>query len=125
MAGESDGRRSKAGALRNAQHVLNTLRSIDPDMTMQQASTLVAIFILLQEESPTIKMVVKSTGLAPSTASRNMRLLGSSALFYGADGKKRRGGLGLVNMYQDTEDYRYKRIKLTPKGEAALATLIR
>jgi DNA-binding MarR family transcriptional regulator len=124
MVGDSDNG-GKRRELRRLTQMLESLRLIDEDMTMQQASVLVAILELGMDTPPTVKDVRVRVGLSQSTVSRCLRVLAASALYYAKDGTKRRGGLGLVTMESDLEDMRYKRIKLTPKGELALSALTR
>jgi len=92
---------------------LEQLRSVDPEMPLQRASTFIYI---ATHEGCTIKSISDALGVVASTTNRNVRALGKTH-------RSGKGGHGLVISDVDPVDPRRLLFSLTPQGKR-IATAI-
>ncbi|SMF41940.1 DNA-binding transcriptional regulator, MarR family [Tistlia consotensis] len=93
--------------------VIEILRTIDSDMTVQA----VAIFLAIcRREGITMKELGIGLGIAQSSVSRNVAALSDKA-------RRDRPALGLVAAEEDPDDWRRKIVRLTPRGRQVRAQL--
>lgn len=95
--------------------VVNTLRTLSPDMPMQQADILLQIAL---RPGVTMAEIQKRTGLSQSSVSRNVQALSK---FHRLD----KPGLDLVEVTIDPRETRRRLIFLTPKGKSFITLLLR
>ena len=76
------------------------------------------LLYIMQYPDSTIKKLEQVTEMTRSSASRHILVLTERG-----DKARSRVGLGLVTTYEDEEDARVKRVKLTSKGERLLADI--
>jgi len=90
---------------------IELVRRIDPSDSMAAATVLVFLYVMQYPDS-TIKDLEKVTELSRSGTSRHILILTERG-----DRARNRPGLGLVETYEDAQDSRVKRVKLTLKGK--------
>lgn len=106
---------SDTGAAERMILFIQEFRKMDPEIQAQ------AIILFLKaaanDDQITMSELQQWSGLATSSISRNMALLGET---------NRHGepGLNLVRAYEDVADRRRKIVRLTPKGRAVFSSLV-
>ncbi|MCA3560532.1 MAG: winged helix-turn-helix transcriptional regulator [Aestuariivirga sp.] len=90
---------------------IELVRKIDPSDSLS-ASTVLMLLYVMQYPDSTIKKLEQVTELRRSSASRHILILTERG-----DRARARPGLGLVTTYEDAQDSRVKRVKLTAKGQ--------
>lgn len=87
----------------------------DTTMPVQQVLTLAAVAV-----NPNVNMLdlPKFSGVERSANSRNVAKLGPGL-------RPTQPGLGLIEAYEDPYDRRFKKVRLTPRGEALLSEVAR
>lgn len=90
---------------------IELVRKVDPSDSLS-ASTILMLLYVMQYPDSTIKKLEQVSELKRSAASRHILILTDRG-----DRARGRPGLGLVTTYEDAQDSRVKRVKLTPKGE--------
>lgn len=101
----------KSASLMKAILPIELIRRMDPSDSLS-ASTVLVLLYVMQYPDTSIKKLEQVTDLSRSSASRHVLILTERG-----DKARARAGLGLVSTYEDHEDARVKRVKLTPKGE--------
>lgn len=96
---------------------IELIRRMDPSDSLS-ASTVLMLLYVMQYPDSTIKKLEQVTEMTRSSASRHILVLTERG-----DKARARAGLGLVTTYEDAQDARVKRVKLTPKGERLLADI--
>ncbi|CAB5156080.1 MarR Transcriptional regulators [uncultured Caudovirales phage] len=96
---------------------IELIRRLDPSDSLS-ASTVLMLLYIMQYPDSTIKKLEQVTEMTRSSASRHILVLTERG-----DKARARVGLGLVSTYEDAEDARVKRVKLTSKGERLLADI--
>lgn len=90
---------------------IELIRRMDPSDGLSAATVIMLLYVMQYPDS-TIKQLEKMTEMTRSSASRHILTLTERG-----DRARARAGLGLVSTYEDSQDARIKRVKLTPKGE--------
>lgn len=93
---------------------LETLRSLDADMPIAQAMSLL---VIAKKEGLSLKELAAEIGVGMASASRYVAAFGKP----NASGKK---GLGLVTATEDPLERRKKIIQLTGRGKAVVNRII-
>lgn len=96
---------------------IELIRRLDPSDSLS-ASTVLMLLYIMQYPDSTIKKLEQVTEMTRSSASRHILVLTERG-----DKARARVGLGLVTTYEDADDARVKRVKLTPKGQRLLADI--
>jgi DNA-binding MarR family transcriptional regulator len=107
--------RNKRDVARNVSRIVTTLRTLSPDMPMQQADVLMQIAL---KPGITMAELQKLTSLSQSSVSRNVKALSK---FHRLD----KPGLDLVEETMDPRDTRRRLIFLTVKGKTFMTKLLR
>lgn len=94
--------------------VLETIRTIDPDMPIQQCATL---FYVAGNESCIMQDMASALGFSQSSASRNVAALSKMHRL----GKP---GLDLIVAEEDPAERRRKLLSLTPKGKRVVEMVL-
>jgi hypothetical protein len=97
-------------SLRAAIELLKLFREVDPEMTIGAAKCFLHI---AAEEGRSVADLQKTGGMAPSSASRYHRYLGT-------EDRHHKPGKGLV-MATYEQDFRTKALRLTPEGRLLVA----
>lgn len=100
----------------DALELLNELQDalgIDAPLTYAKA------FVLLAREGGEADQgsLQKRLGVSPSTMVRAVQAMGPASWVKDEKGR-RKGGLGLIRSEQDAQNYRLRRLTLTPEGRA-------
>ena len=98
---------SSRHAAKKAQAFIKIFRDLDPDMQAQQIYTFLHI---MSKPNISFKELEQETGLASSTISRHVGLLGDK-------GRGNKPGLKIVIAYEDPEDRRINRVRPTAAGQ--------
>lgn len=101
-------------AARTAQAIISVFRELDPGMQVQQVSTFLHV---MAKPDSTMKEIEQATLLSSSTISRHVMLLGD-------EGRGGKPGLKIVVRYEDPEDRRVNRVKLTAAGRNVAQKLV-
>lgn len=96
---------------------VESIARLDPSEALS-ASTVIVLLYVMQYPQQSLKQLEKLTGLTKSSVSRHVLTLTARG-----DRARARAGLGLVDTYEDVQDARVKRVKLTPKGERLAADI--
>lgn len=83
---------------------IEEFRHLSPDI---QAQTMMTFLHVYKQEGHSIGVIQKKLGLSPAGASRNIAFLATVPK-----------GKGLIEIREDLEDRRVRRIFLTPKGRS-------
>ncbi len=94
--------------------IIEEFRKLAPDM---QAQTIYIFLLVVAHPGISMKELVKTTGLASSSVSRNVALLSETHI----GGQP---GHNLLRAYEDPMDRRTKLVELTHKGKQVYATLV-
>lgn len=89
---------------------IELVRRLDPSDSMSISTVLMLLYVMQYPDS-TIKELERATGMSKSATSRHLLILTERG-----DRARSRPGLGLITTYEDEQDARVKRAKLTPKG---------
>lgn len=119
MAGANVTTKPNKPSLMKALLPLEMVRRLDPSDTLS-ASTVLMLFYVMQYPDSTIKQLEKLTEMSKSSTSRHVLILTERG-----DRARARPGLGLLTTYEDSQDARVKRVKLTPKGERLQADILK
>lgn len=92
---------------------LATLKTLDADMPVSQA---LSLLLIANNEGLSLKELAQKTGIGMASASRYVSSFGKAT----KPGSK---GLGLVAAVEDPQERRKKIITLTPKGRALVDKL--
>lgn len=92
--------------------VLEDFRNIYPEMPVQ---TMLVLLLIAQKDGIGVLRIGEALGIAQSSASRNVDVLGR-----GSVGKE---GLGLVEAGENPVNRREKLVKLTRRGEKLIESL--
>ena len=98
---------------------IELVRRVDPSDSLS-ASTVLMLFYIMQYPDKTIKEFEKMTELTKSATTRNILILTERG-----DRARNRVGLGLVETYEDNQDARVKRVRLTAKGTRLKADILK
>ena len=93
------------------------IRRVDPSDSLS-ASTVIIFLYIVQYPDRTIKEIEKLAEMSKSSTSRHILNLTERG-----DRARGRPGLGLVATYEDSQDSRVKRAKLTQNGERLKAEI--
>ena len=111
-----------AGAKRSFMKALlpiEMIRKMDPSEQLSSMTVLILLYVMQYPDS-TIKQIEKLAEVTKSAASRHILILTERG-----DRARARPGLGLVETYEDQQDSRIKRVKLTTKGERLAADILK
>jgi DNA-binding MarR family transcriptional regulator len=87
------------------------IRRLDPSDQLSSMTVLILLYVM-QYPGSSIKQIEKLAEVTKSAASRHILILTERG-----DRARARPGLGLVDTYEDNEDSRIKRVRLTEKGK--------
>lgn len=107
----------KSSSLMKAILPIELIRRMDPSDSLSASTVLVLLYVMQYPDS-TIKKIEQVAEMSRSSASRHILILTERG-----DRARERPGLGLVVTYEDTQDARVKRVKLSQKGERLLADI--
>lgn len=93
--------------LNNLSDVIERLREVYPDMTLNQVSVLLNV---ASHPGITQRQIMENTGLADSSASRIVAILSEH-------GNRGTGPFHLIELHEGTEDRRIKELHLSKKGK--------
>ena len=96
---------------------IELIRRMDPSDQLSSMTVLILLYVMQYPDS-TIKQLEKMAEVTKSAASRHILNLTERG-----DRARERPGLGLVMTYEDSQDSRIKRVKLTTKGERLAADI--
>ena len=120
MAGATDTTKPiKAPSLMKALLPLELVRRLDPSDSLSASTVLMALYVMQYPDS-TIKQLEKLAEMSRSSTSRHILILTERG-----DRARARPGLGLVSTYEDAQDSRIKRVKLTAKGERLRSDIVK
>lgn len=96
---------------------IELIRRLDPSDTMSVSTVLMLLYVMQYPDS-SVKELEKVSEMSKSASSRHILILTERG-----DRARGRPGLGLVTTYEDPQDARVKRVKLTPKGQKLQADI--
>ena len=103
--------------LRTVADSIELLRTLDSEMQAQTAMCLLVVAMAHPEPVP-MREIAQRVGLAQSSTSRNVALLGKVS-------RKGRPGLDLLVAREDVSDRRTKLVSLTSRGERFINQLLK
>lgn len=95
---------------------ISFLRELDEEMTLTRAAILL---VVAERWDVSIAEIQEVLDLKQSATSRNVYGLTDR----GATRDAKKGGLGLVETYDDPNDMRFRRVRLTDRGRQVIAKL--
>ena len=98
---------------------IEMIRKMDPSEQLSSMTVLVLLYVMQYPDS-TIKQIEKVAEVTRSAASRHILNLTERG-----DRARARPGLGLVETYEDLQDSRIKRVRLTKKGERLATDILK
>ena len=111
-----------AGATRSFMKAIlpiEMIRKMDPSEQLSSVTCLVLLYVMQYPDS-TIKQIEKMTEVTKSATSRHILNLTERG-----DRARSHPGLGLVETYEDVQDSRIKRVKLTSKGQRLASDILK
>lgn len=90
---------------------IEMVRKHDPSEQLSSMTVLLLLYVMQYPDS-SVKQLEQMSGLTKSATSRHILTLTERG-----DRARSRPGLGLVEHYEDNEDARIKRVRLTDKGK--------
>lgn len=110
-----------SAVMRQLARAVDAVRAIDAELPIQTLAMLIAVAL---EEGKTVHELGEKTGLAQSSASRNVAHLSDFSSFKDPKTGKHRPGLKLVEYRQDTSNFSRKNVHLQHKGRKLIEHLV-